>query len=1211
MGASGAESNPFLPAMPEGYILQAYDDCGVAGRQPHVVMKDCYLWTFNTSDTDASLKERSSVFSPKSIQAVYTNLNPKLSYVLALTYANDHVYHRVQSLEAGDGIVLHGPYELPKGKATRVIVAVPHEAMREGRLVLTWKLLGEANVTVAIIELWANAPAANSLQFEALVGLPDSLHGQLVDMAFDGVSNAPVSLSVPGRNDVLTTKTGRGGSFSLSRTAIETLAAGRPAILRAELGEQHGNITFETTNLFFETVHYRPLPEKTAGLAKNSLALNGAWWINPSFDNAAPAGPLSDPGWAAFKVPGQWLPQGFDIPKDRTVALAKEFMIPTEWNGYRIFLRFDAIHGGTHYWLNGMPLGYSENLFTPVEWEITDQARPGQTNRLDLQMMVATASERLSSSSDYTGHSLGGIDRAVRIYALPKLQISSLHLNAGLDTAYRDGELQIDLTLDNPDAAVQSEVEAFLRIYNSAGKEIKHSVPRTKLGPIKSGINGVHLQSRVPHPLQWNAEQPNLYRLVVELVKDGKMLERIERNIGFRTIEIKGRQLYVNGVRVKLAGVCHHEIDPLTGRADTMRHADDDVKLFKSANLNDVRTSHYPPTEEFLDAADRYGLYIESEAPFCWVAPETDPADLKAVLTATSAMIDYNHAHPSVIVWSLANESHWSELFDESQKLCKQLDGTRPTTFNLAFTRENEVTCDVMNRHYERLPYDQILKEDPRPYMNGECFFEVYHERTDVAIDPGLRELWSHGNAEPASYWAKSCIENLKGREGLYPGIFPDAWNSIYKSDRVIGSEIWAGVDDILYLRDGTTSSSENGNAYWGLIDGWRRPKPELALSKFVFSPVWFPVRQLDYKAGRRSVRVPVENRYSFTGLSQFDFIWELEGARGKAHLNLAPGSKGEIAIPVEKGTPAGATLLLRVVNGGSQIVNATLSLGARTASPLPQPQSGAPRWNDDGRLITIEGHAFSLVLDRTTGTFDAANPRHKAALVTFPSLHVTRHDFGDLKSKKPPFAEFPDAKTRVVESVRVAEIGQGLELTIKDHYEHFTGAVHWLLDKDGAGQISYDYVYTGDHLDSREIGLKALLPAKYDEIKWRRWSEWGKFPQDSICRTEGTAKAHRDKKWPDLPANVKPPWPWSQDETELGAADFRSIKFNIYEASLVAPDHSGVEVEANADAHFRACLTKDGVMLHLLAQCPLAEVELHHGDRLTGKFAVRLMNNP
>ena len=182
------------------------------------------------------------------------------------------------------------------------------------------------------------------------------------------------------------------------------------------------------------------------------------------------------------------------------------------------------------------------------------------------------------------------------------------------------------------------------------------------------------------------------------------------------------------------------------------------------------------------------------------------------------------------------------------------------------------------------------------------------------------------------------------------------------------------------------------------------------------------------------------------------------------------------------------------------------------------------------------------------------------------------------------------------------------LELTVKDHYEHFAGAVRWLMDKDGIGKISYDYTYTGNNLDSREIGIKALLPAEYDEVKWRRWSEWGIFPQDSISRTEGTAKAHRDNKWPDQPANVKPAWPWSQDQTELGTADFRSIKFNIYEASLVAPDGSGVRVDANADAHFRACLANRGVKMHILSQCPLAQVVLNNGTRLTGDFSVRLL---
>jgi hypothetical protein len=494
--------------------------------------------------------------------------------------------------------------------------------------------------------------------------------------------------------------------------------------------------------------------------------------------------------------------------------------------------------------------------------------------------------------------------------------------------------------------------------------------------------------------------------------------------------------------------------------------------------------------------------------------------------------------------------------------------------------------------------------------MHGECFFVVYHERTDVRIDPGLRQLWAQGSADPASDFGRACIENFTKNGQWHPGIYPGAWSYIYQSARVIGSEIWSGIDDIVVLPGGKLGSCENGNAYWGLIDGWRRPKADLECAKFLFSPVWFPVRSLNYQPGQASVRVPVENRFSFTDLNRFDFAWELNGAKGRVRQSIPPASRGEIEIPVPSAAREGSTLLIRVLKGGEETVNATLSLGRRQPVSLPQPNAGAPAWTDNGKTIVVKGKGFSLVLDRTTGDFDPANPEHRAPILRFPSLHVTRYDFGDLDNDAPPYAGFPDGKTRVIESVTAEKKGAALEMIVKDHYEHFAGSVHWLIDNDGAGAVSYDYAYTGPALNSREIGLKALLRPQYDEVKWRRWSEWGVFPPDSICRTEGAAKAHRDPKWPDVPPSVKPAWPWSQDQTELGTADFRSVKFNIYQASLVAPDHSGVRVEANADAHFRPCLTADGVMMHILTQCSLARVVLNNGDRLTGQFAVRLADD-
>src|ERR1017187_2689794 len=362
-----------------------------------------------------------------------------------------------------------------------------------------------------------------------------------------------------------------------------------PAVPESYTFQGDGTL-LDKTNCFFTPVHYRPIAANVTGLKRNTVSLDGPWRIDPKPGQDVRGQPLNAAGWGHFQVPGQWAQQGYDIPRDKTAALAKEFNIPAAWAGYRIFVRFDAIHGGTHYWLNGQPLGDSENLFTPVEWEITDAAKVGQTNRLDLEMKVATISERLSYSSGYTGYSLGGIDRAVRIYALPKLHVSTLHLNAGLDKDYRDGELQLTIGVDNPDQKAVNGLAMILQLFDAGGKPVGHSNSKVALDPLKPGPNAVNIESRVTNPLKWNAEQPNLYKLVLVLEKDGRALEQIERNIGFRTVETKDRQLYVNGVRVKLAGVCHEENDPLTGRANTMRHAEEDVKIFKSANLNAVRT---------------------------------------------------------------------------------------------------------------------------------------------------------------------------------------------------------------------------------------------------------------------------------------------------------------------------------------------------------------------------------------------------------------------------------------------------------------------------------------------------------------------------------------------------------------------------------------------------------------------------------------------
>ncbi|MHB1456294.1 MAG: glycoside hydrolase family 2 TIM barrel-domain containing protein [Armatimonadota bacterium] len=1203
-----------IDAIPKGYHIQSYDDCGFFGVQTHVQMnEDTYIFTYSTADNDAEPNARTAVFSYKGLSLVYQDLDPNQTYALALTYATDQVYKRVQSLW-GDGIELHGPIALPKGKAIKVFVNVPRSVSEDGTMKLEIKIHGEVNATLSTMELWSSGPASpDALKISSVSAIYSNLKGRAVDMTGSPIDGAAVKLiNKADSTELASMKTGKDGWFEFAESTYGALKSKADLQITANHNDSEAAHLITADELNFNHVRYRPIPIKTANLAGNTKSLDGIWRIHPESAEDAKGSALDADGWHDVKIPGQWKQQGFEIPQDRAIAVAKEFTAPRAWSGQRVFLRFEAIHSGTTYWLNGHKLGYSENLFTPVEWEITPFIKYGTTNRLDLEMKVLAISEQLSWSSSYAFHSLGGIDRSVRIYALPQICVKDMRVSTNLDRAYRDASLGISFTMDNPAKTDVSGLTADLTLTDAAGNKADQSEAQLTIDKLTPGTKTLGISTHVSNPLKWSAEKPNLYKMALEIRKDGELLERIERNIGFRKIEVRGSQVFINEQVVKFAGVCHHEVDPLMGRAGTARHAETDVRMLKGANLNYIRTSHYPPTRELVDAADRIGMYLEVEAPFCWVAPTDEIANTKEMLTPTSAMVDYFHSNPSVIVWSLANETHPNPVFEISRRMIKALDPSRLTTFNHPFSKPEETRPnDIANLHYSGMPYDDVLpKDDPRPFFLGEYFFPVCHEQTEVRINPGLRELWGHGHADPESEWGKFCSSSYGG-PWLIPGVPSGAWSYIDKSERTLGGAIWAANDDSFYFPDGTHAGFSWVHGYWGLIDAWRRPKPEYWLSRMIFSPVWFPQRKVDYVPGQRSVTLPIENRYSFLDLSELKISWEMAGRKGKVKTQLAPRSSGTIELPIPKGTPAGARMTLEISDSKGRLINRPeITLGEGTTNAVPQPGAGHPKWSDDGKTVMIEGTGYALVLDKSKGELDTSDPRHRAPIMGLPSLHVTRYDPGDLQGDHgKPYAIYPDAKTRVVESVSVNETANGLAVSISDRYDSFKGSIIWLIDKAGMGKVSYDYAFTGEELDTREQGIRFKLPRAYDGIKWHRWSEWGDvFPEESISRTEGSAKALRPGTTEPDKENVFPDRVWSLDQNELGTADFRSIRFCIYNASLVAPDGAGIKVYANADAHVRPCLAEDGIMLHILNTCRMGQTTIKNGAKLKGEFVVEIV---
>lgn len=1172
-----------LASMPAGYALQEFDDCGVPGRQAHV--RETGIHSYRLDECRADERARTVSWGWKAVHIDYTGLDAGRQYAAAVTYGNETFNGRIQSLWAGT-TCLHAARPLPLGGSERVVVSIPADEIHDGKLTLECRLEGPVNVVVSCVELWSDAPAKPLLRLEGLSGLAGDLQGSVLDLAYNPVAQADVRALATGGAALATARTGDDGTFRVPAAALSGMDSVRVVAAHAGL---EAAVTLTADDLRFTPVRYVPMPTIVDAKRAPVVPLDGEWLVDP---NAAGARDrlLGDPAWKRMVVPGQWLQQGIDVPQDQKVAMAREFEVPSSWEGRRVVLRFDAIHAGVTYWLNGRKLGRSENLFTPVEWDVTDKVAFGGRNRLDLEMVVDTVPERLSYSSGYAFHNLGGIDRSVRLFALPARHITALHVNADLDPGFKDGILGVWLGLAGEETVRVSLVDGH------GGRTQLHS----------AAVKGpeAHLELPVAAPRHWTAETPNIYTLQVDLMDGNRIRERVERTIGFRHIEVVGSRLLVNGQSVKLAGACHHEIDPLTGRADTARHAETDIALAKAANLNYIRTSHYPPNEELLEAADRIGMYVEVEAPFCWVGEEADFANLRAYLQPTSAMVDYHHSHPSVLVWSVANESTFNRCFEVSARLIKLLDPSRPTTFN---NPDPKQVCDIANVHYAGMPFDEQLKDDPRPVFWGEWFFPVCHEQTDVRMNPGLRELWGAGHASPDSAYGKACAAEY-GKPYMQPGEPSGAWSSMVHSQRVLGGAIWAMLDEPFYLPGGKHAGYAWVHGFWGLFDGWRRQKPEAFLAREIFSPVWFTDRTPAFTPGQAEVRLGVENRYSFTDLRDLVFQWSVGGRSGTISPEVAPGHTGELVVPIPVDLKPGVPLSIRVVDAsGRTVTDLSVPLlpaaqaamtGKREAPTVAQTVAG----------YSVECARLAFVVDARTGAIDRLGRLRGLPITALATPHITRFDFGDLRGAGfPSYEVLPDLSGRVVQRLSVERREDEAVITLKEKYANLEGGQTWRMTADGRAVIHYSYVYSGPEMEAREVGLRMVLPAGFEKLAWRRWSEWSGYPADSISRTVGEAKARRRAK-PEATERDRPGWSWAEDMTDMGTADFRSVKLNVLDSVLSNGDGAGIRVHGDGTQHVRACLAPDGVRLHLLQRCAMGPRTLHPGDRLEGEVTVEFL---
>lgn len=456
------------------------------------------------------------------------------------------------------------------------------------------------------------------------------------------------------------------------------------------------------------------------------MSLNGIWsfifyeraeYAHRGLEKGASIMPDFDPRqdlrqWDSIVVPGNLELQGYGTPVyvnmrnefpsnpphaprayNPTGVYARDVEIPEEWlDGRRVFFRIGAASSAVELYVNGEFVGYSEDSKTPAEWEIGDVAKSGR-NRICIILHRWSDGSYLECQDMWR---MSGITRDVEIYSLPDICIEDYRVDAMLDTNdYKTGKLGITV---------------FLNKYGESPHTIAVSVPelglfkRRPVYCIDSGLCLCRFDFDIPDVKQWTADSPNLYTLGIKLLnEDDSVLQLIEQQTGFRTIEIKHGLLCVNGKPVTIKGVNRHEHNAHTGHVVSREQMERDIQLMKANNINAVRTCHYPDDEYWYELCDRYGLYVWDEANNESHAQGYGKHSLakkeewtEPIWYRVNNMVWRDRNHPSVIVWSLGNECGNGVCFEEAYRRTKAADPTRPVSYERAELDWNTDIVGVM-----------------------------------------------------------------------------------------------------------------------------------------------------------------------------------------------------------------------------------------------------------------------------------------------------------------------------------------------------------------------------------------------------------------------------------------------------------------------------------------------------------------------------------
>ncbi|MCC6286457.1 MAG: hypothetical protein IT249_01100 [Chitinophagaceae bacterium] len=899
----------------------------------------------------------------------------------------------------------------------------------------------------------------------------------------------------------------------------------------------------------FIAEHRQPLavlPIYTSGVPKPVTSLDGAWEINTN-----PSGEVwktNEGNWQKIQVPGEPAMQGFTITNDKEFFYRLYIDIPSSAKNKNIRIRFNGVYSYARVFVNGNFIREHHGGFTAWEVDIADYVQAGQ--KAVVHVGVTDRSDDISYASGYAHHPIGGILRKVQLVILPKEHINRFYVATDLSNNLKLATIHFDIA----GSLSPGGSKINLQLMNAAGSVVANKI----IDPDNKGRARFSLT--VNNPVLWNQEQPYLYTAKMELVKNKRKEQIIVQQIGIRKIEVSGTQVLVNNQAVKLRGACRHDMHPTLGRSTNRYYDSLDIALAKEANINFIRTSHYPPTDDFLEFADKMGIYVQEETAICFVLDwregiyakkaltQDDTAYTSRYLGQLSEMIDRDRNHASVIMWSIGNESWYGSNFQKEYDFVKSIDRSRPVAWSFPTTAldKGKKCFDILISHYPKYngtssdlgKYEKDMENPDYPVLGDEWAHVACYNVTMLKNDPNVKD-----------YWGRS-LDSM--------------WLNRFDIKGNLGGAIWGMTDETFHLPDTVT-----GYGPWGFIDVWRRKKTEFWNTRKAYSPVKVLTTNFNTAAKSAPINIPVKNRYNHINLDEITLKVTQKGKTTTYTLPaLKPHEEGVVTI---KPLFTDGELMLRFYDRSQNLVDEEM-IEIRAKPAAPSLKLSNEIWNIAGNdsILVLRNNNKEIRLNKSTGQLLAATVNGEKVIdgaIRFTLFVPEKPDI--LKESGGIFTG-----SFAVNNVHIDQSSKD-KVIVKaqgniDVYPVQINATYY-----ADGRIETEYAAGNIPKKTWQIGIAIPITDAINNYEWKRKGYWTTYPRYHLSGLEGRARRYIEVK---EQYRVKPGYPVAFGMYDYyltgtttavkakmpGSEIYRAAKENILSMTIKSEDRAVMEVIAD-----------------------------------------------